>query len=82
MKIENDELEKLQSLHNDSTSSKSELADTVLKLSSLKSKKSSLISKVEITSELLDQFQLELIQKYGTSNRIRIDMSTGEITEL
>lgn len=82
MKIENDELEKLQSLHNDSTLSKSELADTILKLSSLKSRKSSLISRVEITSELLDQFQMELIQKYGTSNRIRIDMSTGEITEL
>jgi hypothetical protein len=82
MKIEQNELEKLQSLHNDLSLSKSDLSDTVVNLSSLKEKKRSLISKVEISHGLLEQFQLELIGKYSTSNRIRIDLSSGEITEL
>lgn len=82
MKIEESELKKLQQLHSDNTDAKSNLADTVVRLDQLSKQKESQMQRVGITSEILEQYQSELIGKYGIKNSFRIDMMTGEVTEL
>lgn len=56
-------------------SQKRDLADTVILLDGLESKKQRLIAESNITSEDLRKFQEEMYNQYG---EIKINMQTGE----
>ena len=81
MKLESEELEKLRSLHDDMMSSKVELSETIIAISTLSSRKESLISRCEITQSVLDDYQKEIVDKYSpdAGSRFRIDMTNGEL---
>jgi hypothetical protein len=84
MKLEDKELEKLRSLHEDMMSSKIELSETVVAIETLSSRKSSLISRCEISQSVLDDYQKEIVDKYSPDAgvKFRIDMTTGELISI
>lgn len=74
-KLTEDEHKLVLSLNDRYHSLKRDLADTVILLDGLESKKQTLIAESNITSDDLRRFQEEMYKQYG---EIKINMQTGE----
>jgi hypothetical protein len=74
-KLTDEQYQYVLSLNERYHSQKRDLADTVILLDGLESKKQRLIAESNITSEDLRKFQEEMYNQYG---EIKINMQTGE----
>lgn len=74
-KLTDEQYQYVLSLNERYYSQKRDLADTVILLDGLESKKQRLIAESNITSEDLRKFQEEMYNQYG---EIKINMQTGE----
>lgn len=74
-KLTEEEYQRVLALNERYHTHKRDLADTVILLDGLESKKQRLIAESNITSDELRKFQEEMYNQYG---EIKINMQTGE----